>query len=78
MRGRDGLSGCVTPVTRAVIGRRYHTVEVPLTLYALSGVLGQPLLTALPGAFIAVHLRQLLTVAQARGSEFSWTRREPL
>ena len=41
-------------------------MEVPLTTSALSGILGQPLLTALPGAFVAVHLRQLLTPAQAR------------
>jgi len=41
-------------------------VEVPLSLRALSGIPGQPLLTALPGAFIAVHVRPLLTPAQAR------------
>ncbi len=40
-------------------------MEVPLSLRALSGIPGQPLLTALPGAFVAVHVRQLLTPAQA-------------
>ena len=39
---------------------------MPLSLHALSGIPGQPLLTALPGAFIAVHVQQLLTPAQAR------------
>ena len=49
---------------RPLSERRYHTVEVPLTLRALSGVPGQPLLTALPGAFVAVRVQQLLTPAQ--------------
>ena len=45
---------------------RYHTVEVPLSLTSLASIPGQPLLTALPGTFVAMQLQPLLTDTQAR------------
>jgi hypothetical protein len=41
-------------------------VEVPLSLTALASIPGQQLLTALPGAFVAMQLRPILIEAQAR------------
>ena len=46
---------------------RYHCLAVPLTLGTLARIPGQPLLTLLPGSFVAVAAQQLLSPAEAAG-----------
>lgn len=55
-----------TPNDSSIRGR-YHTLAVPLTLSALASVPGQPLLTTLPGTFVVLSPRLLLSPAEAVG-----------